>query len=217
MLKQLVNKKIYLTTYQSKECVLKERVKKSYRISEIDILINKKRTKSEIHIMETINNSNLVHSPKLLYGDIKEYKIYMEYLSNCVNLKDYIDDLIQVNKIEDIKIILKDLGFIIAEVHNLKIIHGDLTTSNFMIDKSDISKIYILDFGLSFVSESVENRAVDLYVIEKTFICSHNKISELFNILLNSYSDNITEKKKGEVIKKLDQVRMRGRKKIAFG
>jgi len=56
---------------------------------------------------------------------------------------------------------------------NLGVIHGDLTTSN-MIYKDD--QIYLIDFGLSYVKTSIEDRAVDLYVLERAFISTHPQL-----------------------------------------
>lgn len=63
-----------------------------------------------------------------------------------------------------------DLGFF----YNYSgVIHGDLTTSN-MIYKDD--QIYLIDFGLSYVKTSIEDRAVDLYVLERAFISTHPQL-----------------------------------------
>ena len=51
------------------------------------------------------------------------------------------------------------------------IIHGDLTSSNIMINLTAEHKVYIIDFGLSSFSENIENKAVDLNVFEKSLFC----------------------------------------------
>ena len=40
------------------------------------------------------------------------------------------------------------MGFLILKVHELGIIHGDLTTSNMIIDKDN--HLVLIDFGLSY-------------------------------------------------------------------
>lgn len=59
-------------------------------------------------------------------------------------------------------------------MHELGVIHGDLTTSN-MIIKEDGS-IFLLDFGLSYNKDSAEDRAVDLYVLERAFKSTHPQL-----------------------------------------
>ena len=92
-------------------------------------------------------------------------------------------------------------------------VHGDLTTSNFMVDKNN--DLFVLDFGLSYQSTDDEDFAVDLYVLERAMISTHADSEELFVTLLNSYQKSF---KAGEgIVKRLNAVRQRGRKKVAFG
>ena len=51
------------------------------------------------------------------------------------------------------------MGTLVGRIHANGICHGDLTTSNFM-KKED--KYYIIDFGLSSMSTTDENRAVGI-------------------------------------------------------
>ncbi len=67
-------------------------------------------------------------------------------------------------------------------LHNDGIIHGDLTTSNIMITDQKI--VYIIDFGLSYVRNNIEDFSVDLYVLEKAFLSTHPDLeSEVFYFL----------------------------------
>lgn len=60
------------------------------------------------------------------------------------------------------------LGELVGKVHAAGIVHGDLTTSNFVIDKST-STYTIIDFGLASTTNNDEPRAVDLHVLEKVW------------------------------------------------
>ena len=72
------------------------------------------------------------------------------------------------------------------------------------------NQIALIDFGLSYFKESAEDRAVDLYVLERAFKSTHPALEDQFNTLLIAYG--------GEgALKKLEVVRQRGRKKVAFG
>ncbi len=72
-------------------------------------------------------------------------------------------------------------------------------------------RIYFIDFGLSSVSKSIEDKSVDLYVLEKAFISTHPELEKEFSdYVLKNYGEEV-------VLKRLDAVRMRGRKKVAFG
>ena len=85
-------------------------------------------------------------------------------------------------------------------------LHGDLTTSNIMISKEGINienSLYLIDFGLSYKSTVIEDKAVDLYVLEKAFICSHPKLEDKFQLILDGYKE--TASKSDLVIKRLNK------------
>lgn len=69
--------------------------------------------------------------------------------------------------------VVKRLGDIIALMHSHDIVHGDLTTSNFMLNEFDKNRVVAIDFGLSTQSNLAEDKAVDLYVLERAFLSSH--------------------------------------------
>lgn len=64
-----------------------------------------------------------------------------------------------------------------AKMHDSGIIHGDLTTSNMMIRQN--KSIVMIDFGLSFNSTLIEDKAVDLYVLERAFLSTHPNTEEM--------------------------------------
>ena len=47
----------------------------------------------------------------------------------------------------------KRMGGIVGQVHARGICHGDLTTSNFMLDSND--KTFVIDFGLGLSSQII--------------------------------------------------------------
>ena len=59
------------------------------------------------------------------------------------------------------------IGEAIGRLHANGVMHGDLTTSNVMLHKNvdniqlDLNCLYIIDFGLSYISENLEDKAVD--------------------------------------------------------
>ena len=71
--------------------------------------------------------------------------------------------------------IMRRIGVIVAALHRNRIIHGDLTTSNLILSGDGI---YVLDFGLGSISDSLEDKAVDLVCFEKSFVATHSDIAE---------------------------------------
>ncbi|KAI8155006.1 EKC/KEOPS complex subunit BUD32 [Colletotrichum sp. SAR 10_71] len=129
----------------------------------------------------------------------------------------------------EIKNLMSRMGAAVGKMHKIGIVHGDLTTSNMMLrppkpaatttngevaSKLD-GEIFIIDFGLASQSTSDEDRAVDLYVLERAFGSTHPRAEEYFQDLLDAY--RASYKQAPTTLKKLEDVRMRGRKRSMIG
>lgn len=186
--------------YKKGNFVVKKRIKKSYRISEIDEKIRKLRTRGEAKIIERI--SKIINVPKISKPDEKSKEILMEFIDGK-KLSVYLDSF---NLVEQKKI-FRIIGRDVAKLHDANIIHGDLTTSN-LIWKDD--KVYFIDFGLGFYSTKIEDRAVDLYLLKQALEAKH---FENFKILFREVLKNYKSKDRDKVIKQLEKVEKRRRYK----
>jgi Kae1-associated kinase Bud32 len=65
----------------------------------------------------------------------------------------------------------------------VEVAHGDLTTSNLML-RDEESSLVIIDFGLSYVSKLHEDKAVDLYVLERAFSSTHPQTEQVVGVVL---------------------------------
>jgi TP53 regulating kinase-like protein len=149
--------------------IVKERFTKTYRHPDLDKSLTSKRIKNEVKLLQKAESLN-VHVPKVFRADLNNGIIVMEYIQNSQTCREFILDLVKSDT--DYNQVLIDLsvkiGRIIGNLHLNEIIHGDLTTSNILIVKQDNDlKIYFIDFGLSTVSKQLEDKAVDLYVLER--------------------------------------------------
>lgn len=103
-------------------------------------------------------------------------------------------------------------------MHDEDVIHGDLTTSNMLVRRgpeTTQSHLILIDFGLSYISALPEDKGVDLFVLERAFLSTHPNTELLFDKLLKSYS--ASSRKSAAVIRKLEEVRLRGRKRSMVG
>lgn len=183
--------------------VIKDRVKKSYRISELDIKIRGRRTKSEGKLLEKA--SKIINSPKpFLQPSIKNSsKLKMPFIDGK-KLSDYLDKF----PLKKQKEVCKLIGESTAKLHDVDIIHGDLTTSNMILKDN---KIYFIDFGLGFISHKFEDKAVDLHLLKQALEAKHFKNwKELFNQVLKGYKKYKDSK---IVLERLKAVEKRGRYK----
>ncbi|KAF8840280.1 hypothetical protein BDN67DRAFT_903936 [Paxillus ammoniavirescens] len=111
--------------------------------------------------------------------------------------------------------LMKMIGIELAKMHLADIIHGDLTTSNMMLRRGT-NDLVLIDFGLAFHSSLVEDKAVDLYVLERAFTSTHPDSKPLFESVLSSYEQRMG-KNWDQIKRRLDDVRLRGRKRSMVG
>ena len=130
--------------------------------------------------------------------------------------------------IDDLRKLAVAIGRIVGTMHCNHIIHGDLTTSNLLlVGKSEDCCIAVIDFGLASIDEAAEDKGVDLYVLERALISTHPSTEPLFAAILSSYREAYVSGGGGrgnrggaaadEVLRKLDEIRMRGRKRTMVG
>jgi TP53 regulating kinase-like protein len=85
------------------------------------------------------------------------------------------------------------------------IVHGDLTTSNMLVSCTT-SELVMIDFGLASTSSMVEDKAVDLYVLERAIKSTHPEYERyMMQRILKSYADEPANEDSESVLKKLDQ------------
>ncbi|KAF2122951.1 kinase-like domain-containing protein [Lophiotrema nucula] len=75
--------------------------------------------------------------------------------------------------------------------------------------------VVMIDFGLATQTIHEEDRAVDLYVLERAFTATHPAAEHLFQEVLRCYGESFKGAK--TVLKRLADVRLRGRKRTMIG
>lgn len=113
--------------------------------------------------------------------------------SNHEKAADYSEILNKMDKVEvSHDELAVRIGQAIAKLHKASIIHGDLTTSNLMVRESNLS-VVVIDFGLSYNSTLAEDRAVDLYVLERAFLSTHTEMDDYVRQLEPQFSTEIQD------------------------
>jgi TP53 regulating kinase-like protein len=232
LISQGAEAKIYISDFHGKRCIIKERFSKSYRVKELDDKLTKQRILNEVRNITKLHKIG-VNTPYILFVDLFQRKIYMEYISKSVLLKNILNriyyDQFTIQKYSNlINNIINATAKYLAKIHNNNIIHGDLTSSNILLTYNNSNNIeedilfhqefdtfYFIDFGLSYVSQENEDKAVDLYVLRRAIISANPKSEEIFNQILEKYKIYVNNG--NSIVNVLLKVEQRGRKKIAFG
>lgn len=178
--------------------VVKDRLSKSYRLSEIDNKLRKARTRREAKILTKLAETG-VPTPQLVEMDDKNMKITMSFIDGP-KLRDVLHE-----KPAEYS---REVGRKIGLMHKQDIIHSDLTTSNMIVN----NEIHFIDFGLSFFSTKEEDKAVDLHLLNRALESKHHEIHEqCWNEALEGYKE--TNPQAEIVLKRLETVEQRGRHK----
>lgn len=190
---------IVKSSYLSRDAVLKNRISKNYRIPEIDNKIRKARTKLEAKLLSDVKKAGVV-TPILYDVNLHDKTILMEEIKG-----DLVKDIIN----EDLAY---EIGENIAKFHNLNIIHGDITSSNMMVN--DKNQLVFIDFGLGRYSDLFEDKAVDLLVLKKSLqSIDYNTAIKIFDKVLEGYADEYKDDSlnREQIIKKINEIESRGR------
>ncbi|KAG6457115.1 EKC/KEOPS complex subunit bud32 [Manduca sexta] len=226
--KQGAEAKLYICNYIGKPTLIKERFKKNYRHPDLDLSITKDRIKNEARSIVRCKAAGVL-TPSLYLVDFDRRRIYMHHYEKNITVKDFIiniSNLCKGNESYSLDLITKIIGETVRKLHENNIIHGDLTTSNMLLvpknenednwmEKNDY-ELVMIDFGLSYVDSSVEDKGVDLYVLERALISTHNDYPELFGKILEAYK-NYSKNNIKEILSKFEDVRARGRKRTMVG
>ncbi len=190
--------------YKDNATVIKERLAKAYRHPELDGSLRQFRTRREAKVLQKLEELHFP-APHLREFSDKRISITMDFVPG-ETLKNVLKQ-----KEEGFQHLAKEVGERIGKLHQVDIIHNDLTTSN-MIKHQETEEVNFIDFGLSFFSDKAEDKAVDLFLLERALETTHHNLyPEIFEQMLAGYRENNPQAK--EVLDRLEIVKKRGRNK----
>ena len=108
---------------------------------------------------------------------------------------------------EDADVICTMIGQMIDKLHNGKICHGDLTTSNMIIDEH--GNMCLIDFSLGDTRIGLEEMGVDIRLLERAFTSAHSTIEGAFHNVIEAYSKDMKQSK--QVLAKVEEIKGRAR------
>ena len=156
---------IYATIWNGLNSILKIRKKKDYRVHSLDMRIRTLRTIREAKMISETKSFGIT-TPLVYFVDEKKCEIYLQFIKGKL-----VRDL-PLNKI--IKM-CPEIGRIVGTLHKNGIMHGDLTTSNFILSNRGL---VVLDFGLSQKTDKIADYAIDLRLFKEVLNSAHAQIVE---------------------------------------
>jgi N6-L-threonylcarbamoyladenine synthase/protein kinase Bud32 len=132
--------------------VEKRREPKSYRHPDLDARLRRDRTVLEARLTSAARRVG-VPTPIVSDVDLEEACVNFEYVGEA----DLQDALTEARA--------RDVGRHLAAIHAEGFVHGDPTTRNVRVDDE---RTYLIDFGLGYHTDDVEDYAMDLHVFEQS-------------------------------------------------
>ncbi|RUS91974.1 hypothetical protein EGW08_000187 [Elysia chlorotica] len=215
--------KLYVGDFYGRPCIMKERFVKNYRHPTLDKTLTSQRIKSEVRANLRCKMSG-IQTPTIFMINFETNSIYMEEIQDAVTVRQHINT-VQASEtnpslvFEQLQPLAEVIGQTLAKMHTSNVIHGDLTTSNMLLegDPKDLS-LFLIDFGLSSFEASAEDKGVDLYVLERAFLSSHPNSQNVFDCIISAYKNQMIDRTVcKEVLSKLNEIRLRGRKRTMVG
>ena len=189
---------VYLTKWYNKKAISKIRIPKIYRQRMLDDDLRKRRTISESRMITLAKEFGL-RTPYIYFVDPLRAEIVMEFISG-----------IRASNVLTSSICF-DIGKFVSTLHLFNIIHGDVTPSNFIVNR----KITMIDMGLSFYSTRKEDKAMDIRLFKEILKSTyHSSYSEFFETFLDGYR-SINSKELEKILKRVDEIDTRKRYAIA--
>ncbi len=190
---------IYTGTWKNSKSLFKIRKIKTYRNNSLDSKIRRQRTIKESQMLSQVKSFG-IPSPLVYFVNLEKSMIVMQEIPGKP-----VHDLPESKIIE----ISKQIGKLVGLLHKNGVMHGDLTTSNFILFKNTI---YMIDFGLSQNSIKPEDHAVDLRLIKEILNSAHAKIMEpSWKNFLNGYKSVVGITYQTKIVKLVSEIESRGR------
>ena len=199
LLKKGAEADLYQTKWQNSKAILKVRKIKNYRNSLLDLKIRKQRTIKECQMISFVKSFG-IPTPLIYFVNLKTTSIMMQEIPGTP-----VHDLSESKIVE----VSKDIGKLVGTLHKNGVMHGDLTTSNFILFKNTV---FVIDFGLSQNTIKSEDHAVDLRLIKEILNSAHAKIMlSCWKNFLNGYKSIVGNAYYDKITKLVSDIESRGR------
>ena len=204
LLKKGAEASLFLASWHGRRVIVKARFPKKYRPAELDAKIRSYRTAHEPQLMHEAKLAG-VPTPTIFLVDMKDASITMEFVEG----KQVKQVLADVSRKERQELCVK-IGGLIGKLHRHGVIHGDLTTSNMILNAE--GKIFLVDFGLGEKNKELEARGVDLHLMKRALQSTHYRFAEeCFKHVLKGYSAVLGREEAEKVFGKIHEIERRGR------
>ncbi len=193
-------------TYLGRTVLHKRRIPKTYRHPVLDARLRDERTRDEANLLLAAARAG-VRVPLLYDTDRTGATITLEKIEGQA-----LRDALPRDSATVACARMHTLGTMIARLHDAGVTHGDLTTSNVLVENTarpdGSDGLVLIDFGLGQFSEEDEQRGVDLHLVEEALEATDDRAEPLMAAFLAGYASAARAESS---LRRLEQIRLRGR------
>ncbi len=194
-------------TFLGRPAVLKLRRPKGYRHPELELVLRTSRVRSEARALRDARAAG-VRTPAVLDLDVEEGRLVLERIEGPT-VRAAFDGLSEVDRGR----VARAIGAALGTLHAAGIVHGDPTTSNFIMEGLEGPgpvRLAVLDISLGGRAEGVEEQGVDLRLLAEAWGSTHHAHANLFDVILEGYEEAYPGGAK-DAIARMDAIAARGR------
>jgi N6-L-threonylcarbamoyladenine synthase/protein kinase Bud32 len=158
------------------ERVTKRRRPKDYRHPALDERLRAERTRSEARLTSDARREG-VPTPVVFDVDDVEATLTFETVGSQ-DLRERLDEPG-----------VRDVGRHLAALHRAGLVHGDPTPRNVRVGRLGGDRTHLIDFGLGYYSEDVEDYAMDLHVFEQSLAGTADDADHLREVFEAAYRE----------------------------
>jgi Kae1-associated kinase Bud32 len=193
--------------FLGRPAVLKHRRVKGYRHPALEASLRGSRTRAEARALRDARTAG-VRTPAVMDVDPEGGRLVLE-LVRGPTVRAALDGLPRPDR----ERVARALGASLGALHAGGMVHGDPTTSNFVLERLEDdgpAELAVLDISLGGRADGVEERGVDLRLLSEAFESTHHVHAGLFDLVLEGYREAFPEGA-AEAMERMDAIAARGR------
>lgn len=200
MLRKGAEAEIRRDTWMGRQVLVKSRVPKTYRHPELDRTLRAQRTRTEARLLQEARECG-VPTPIVYDIDLAKAELWMQEIDG-----PRVKDALSTASAEEVENVCQEIGRMVARLHTHGMTHGDLTTSNMILERG---RVWFIDLSLGAKAASLEEMGVDMHLLREAFQSAHSEMMYAYDIIADTY---VREFPRGhEVLLKVKEIEERGR------
>lgn len=176
---------IHVVEWLGLPALRKDRETKSYRPKKLDERLKRERTRNEVRLLVEARRLG-VRTPIVYDIDLATHRLILERLPGPT-----LRELLEAASADSSRVApaVRAFGVAVGKLHAGGISHGDLTSSNVLFPEGPEGPPALLDLSMGTRSAGIEERGIDLHLVEADLAGLHAEGPALFRRFLEGYAE----------------------------